>query len=359
MESWVVEFIRQTILPLYGINDEHASISPLGNGHINQTYLVRWATGQIVLQKINTTVFTEPEVLIENAAKVSHHLIQKANNGEYQLDVISPVVLKDGRLSADLGDKGFWRAISYLANSHTIEVVTNQAEAKMAASAFGHFAHALSDLDANSLNDVIPNFLNLPQRITQLKQAIADDKSARLVDCREWAELVLSQQSLFDELKHVESQLPLRICHNDTKINNMLFDKRDMSSMAVIDIDTCMKGYLMYDFGDMVRAFCSPEEEDSTALDKVIARPEIIKAACEAYTEQLADILTPLEKRSLWLGIKVMALMLGSRFLADHLNGDVYFGIHREGHNLDRAANQLTVFKSLVAQESSLKAFFE
>ncbi|MEZ9233926.1 phosphotransferase enzyme family protein [Shewanella sp. 10N.286.52.A9] len=355
----MVEFIRQTILPLYGITDENASIAPLGNGHINQTFLVRWSTGQLVLQQINTTVFTEPDVLIENAAKVSHHLIQKSTLGEYQLDVISPVVLKDGRLSVDLGDRGYWRAISYLANSHTIEVVTNTEQAEMAASAFGHFAFALSDLDANSLIDVIPNFLNLPQRIEQLKQAIAEDNAGRLEHCKPWADFVLSQQALFAELEQIESQLPLRVCHNDTKINNMLFDKRDMSSMAVIDIDTCMKGYLMYDFGDMVRAFCSPEEEDSTALDKVVARPEIIAAATQAYTDQLAAILTPLEKRSLWLGIKVMALMLGSRFLTDHLNGDVYFGIHREGHNLDRAANQLTVYKSLVAQEAQLMALFE
>ncbi|MDO6618492.1 aminoglycoside phosphotransferase [Shewanella sp. 10N.286.52.C2] len=358
----MVEFIRQTILPLYGIaasDVTSATIAPLGNGHINQTYLVKWPAGQMVLQQINTTVFTKPDVLIDNAAKVSHHLIQKSTLGEYQLDVISPVVLKDGSLSVNLGDKGYWRAISYLANSHTIEVVTNQDEAKMAASAFGHFAHALSDLDANSLQDVIPNFLNLPLRIQQLKQAVADDKSQRLADCQQWVDLVLSQQALFAELAQVEQQLPLRICHNDTKINNMLFDKRDMSSMAVIDIDTCMKGYLMYDFGDMVRAFCSPEEEDSTALDKVIARPEIIKAATQAYTEQLSAILTPLEKRSLWLGIKVMALMLGSRFLTDHLNGDVYFGIHREGHNLDRAANQLTIYNSLVAQEAQLVTLFE
>ncbi|WP_144212151.1 phosphotransferase enzyme family protein [Shewanella donghaensis] len=358
----MVEFIRQTILPLYGIAESevtNASISPLGNGHINQTYLVRWSTGQMVLQKINTTVFKVPDVLIDNATKVSQHLNKKAKTGEYQLAVISPIPLKNGKFAVDLADNGFWRSISYLANSATIEVVSNEDEAKMAASAFGHFASALSDLDANSLQDVIPNFLNLPQRIEQLKQAVTDDKSQRLAACQQWVDLVLTQQNLFDELSSIEQELPLRICHNDTKINNMLFDKRDMSSMAVIDIDTCMKGYLMYDFGDMVRGFCSPEEEDSTALDKVIARPAIIKAATEAYTTQLSNILTATEKRSLWLGIKVMALMLGSRFLADHLNGDVYFGIHREGHNLDRAANQLTVYKSLVEQQLHLKTLFE
>jgi hypothetical protein len=265
----------------------------------------------------------------------------------------------NGKFAVDLGEHGFWRAISYLANSHTIEVVSDSAQAQMAASAFGHFAAALSTLNPDCIENVIDNFLNLPFRIEQLKQAVKDNKSNRLHDCQQWVDLILKQTSLFDELNKMESQLPLRVCHNDTKINNMLFDKRDMKSMAVIDLDTCMKGYLMYDFGDMVRGFCSPEEEDSTSLDKVIARPAIIAAASKSYINELADIISPIEKRSLWLGIKVMALMLGSRFLTDHINGDVYFAINRPNHNLDRAANQLTIYQSLIAQESQLISLFE
>jgi Ser/Thr protein kinase RdoA (MazF antagonist) len=355
----VSDFIRQQVLPHYGIGLDKVTISALGNGHINQTYLVRWPQGEFVLQKINTDVFTQPQELIQNACYISEHLQQQQDAHCYKLQVVKPVQTQDNQYGVDLKSLGFWRAITYLPNSHTIEVVNNTEQAKMAASAFGHFAAALSSLSPNCIKDVIDDFLNLPFRLNQLKQAVTNDKCQRLAGCQQWVDLVFSQNLLFEELKRVESLLPLRVCHNDTKINNMLFDKRDMSSMAIIDLDTCMKGYLMYDFGDMVRAFCSPEEEDSTALDKVIARPEIIASASESYINALDGIISPIEKRSLWLGIKVMALMLGSRFLADHINGDVYFSIHKPNHNLDRAANQLTIFKSLLAQESQLKPLFE
>lgn len=353
------DFIRQQVLPHFGIGLDKVTISTLGNGHINQTYLVRWPQGEFVLQRINTDVFTQPNILIENALHVSEHLQQQVEQGHYQLQVVKPVITQDKQYVINLGDNGYWRAITYLPNSHTIEVVTNTEQAKMAAGAFGHFAAALSSLNPDCINDVIKDFLNFPFRLQQLQQAVGDDKCQRLSECQYWVDLVFSQHALFDELEQVESLLPLRVCHNDTKINNMLFDERDMSSMAIIDLDTCMKGYLMYDFGDMVRAFCSPEEEDSTALDKVIARPEIIAAASESYIKALEGIITPIEKRSLWLGIKVMALMLGSRFLADHINGDAYFSIHRPNHNFDRAANQLTIFKSLLTQEARLKPLFD
>lgn len=353
------DFIRQHVLPLYGIDANQVTVSPLGNGHINRTFLVRWPKGQLVLQSINTHVFPKPDVLINNAVKICEHLHSQKKAGRYPLEVISPVATITQEYAVDLGEQGFWRAMSYLPNSHTIEVVTNVQEAKFAANAFGQFAAALSSLNSDLISDVIDNFLNLPIRIAQLKDAVANDTCQRFESCKEWIELVLNQTSLFEELALIEAQLPLRVCHNDTKINNMLFRKSDMSSMAVIDLDTCMQGYLMYDFGDMVRAFCSPEAEDSTNLSKVVARPEIIAAASEQYIAALDGIITPQEKRSLWLGIKVMALMLGSRFLADHINGDKYFTIHKPNHNLHRAANQLTIYKSLLAQEAQLKPLFE
>nr|WP_153664556.1 aminoglycoside phosphotransferase family protein [Shewanella intestini] len=352
-----MEFIRQQVLPMYGLAD--ATLSPLGNGHINRTFLVQTDNRSIVLQNINTQVFKQPEVLIANALSVAGHLVRKKANNDYRLDVIKPILTVSGQAFLDFKEQGFWRAISFLPNSQTIEVVENQSEAIMAASAFGHFAAALSDLSPELIDDVIPNFLDLPARINQLKQAVSDNKANRLTECQSWIELILQQAELVTEIQDLETKLPLRICHNDTKINNMLFNTQDMSSMAVIDLDTCMQGYLMYDFGDMVRAFCSPEAEDSAALENVIARPEIIQAAAKTYIKELDGVITPLEKHSLWVGLKAMALMLGCRFLTDFINGDVYFATHRPNHNLDRAANQLTIFTSLLEQETHLKVFFE
>ncbi|WP_394129261.1 aminoglycoside phosphotransferase family protein [Shewanella maritima] len=353
-----MEFIRQQVLPCYGV-PQSAAISVLGEGHINQTYLVKSPQKSFVLQKINTDVFPKPCELVRNATKIAQHLQLKADKGLYQLQVISPVLTEQKQAFVDLGDGGFWRAITYLPNSHTISVVNNLEDAGNAASAFGHFSASLSDVDPDSLTDVIDDFLNLSKRIEQLKLAVANDNAHRLAQCRQWVDFTLSQQVFVEHVNQLLPQLPRRVCHNDTKINNMLFDKRDMSSMAVIDLDTCMSGYLMFDFGDMVRAFCSPEPEDSTELSKVIARPEVIAHASQCYLSQFEGIITPTEKNSLWIGLKAMALMLGSRFLTDYLNGDQYFAIQRPNHNLDRAANQLTIYQSLLDQEAKLAPLFE
>ncbi|MGB6135413.1 MAG: aminoglycoside phosphotransferase family protein [Shewanella sp.] len=355
----MIEFIKQTVLPQFGLDCINASISTLGNGHINQTFLVIDGTKKIVLQQINTQVFTQPHQVVSNAARISQHLCAKHQLQEYSLQVISPVATMAGDLYLDLEEQGFWRAIDYIEHSHTIELVTQTEQAEAAAYAFGHFAAALSDMPSASIDDVIANFLNLPDRIQQLTNAVDCDAFARLNTCQEWAEYALSQTALLTQLAEFERLLPRRICHNDTKINNMLFDKRDMSSMAIIDLDTCMAGYLMYDFGDMVRAFCSPEPEDSTHLAKVYARPEVISAATTAYVRALDGVITPLEKQSLWIGIKAMTLMLGVRFLTDYLKGDGYFAIKYPLHNLDRAKNQLTIYQSLLKQEPQLIKLFD
>lgn len=350
----MIKLIRQSVLPHFGIEAGEAIISALGNGHINDTLLVRWPAGELVLQRINTQVFKTPQALVSNADKISHHLCAKALQQQYGLQVVSPCLTQGGELAIDLGEQGFWRAFSYLPHSLSIEVVESEAQAEMAAKAFGHFACALSDFDATELEDVIPQFHHLPGRMEMLRQAVQQDKAKRLDSCHQWVDYALSQQHLLDELAEISPQLPLRICHNDTKINNMLFDKRDMSSMAIIDLDTCMKGHLMYDFGDMVRTFCSPEEEDSIALEHVKVRQPIFAAICRGYLSELGDVLTEVEKRSLWLGARVICLMIGVRFLTDYLNGDLYFHVHRGGHNLDRAANQFTLYQSLLDQEAEL-----
>ncbi len=352
----MIKLIKQSVLPHFGIEADEAKISALGNGHINDTHLVRWPAGELVLQRINTQVFKAPQALVSNADKISHHLCAKVLQQQYGLQVVSPFLTQEGELAIDLAEQGFWRAISYLPHSLSLEVVKSEAQAEMAAKAFGHFAAALSDFDATELEDVIPQFHHLPGRIEMLRQAAKLDKLKRLDSCRQWVDYAFAQQALLDELAEISPQLPLRICHNDTKINNMLFDERDMSSMAIIDLDTCMKGHLMYDFGDMVRTFCSPEAEDSTALDNVKVRHSIFAAICRGYLSELGSVLTEVEKPSLWLGARAICLMIGVRFLTDYLNGDVYFHVRREGHNLDRAANQFTLYQSLLDQETELKA---
>lgn len=349
-------FITTKILPYFGLTQ--ANISPLGNGHINETFLINSTDTTFVLQRINTDVFQNPWDLVNNFAKINAHLLQKTANKEYHLQAIQPILTLNKELAIDLQQAGFWRAIKYVPNSCSIDLVNNAKDAELAANAFGHFSAALSDFNANQLIDVIPQFHHLHGRIIALKQAVNRDVKNRLSQCQSWVDFSLSQTDLFEELAELSPQLPLRICHNDTKINNMLFDQQDMTPLAIIDLDTCMKGHLMYDFGDMVRTCSSAEAEDSTNLHKVIAREEIIKALYQGYMNAIGDKLTDKEKQSLWLGAKIMPLMIGIRFLTDYLNGDVYFSINHDKHNLERASNQFTLFQSLVSQTNTLLPYF-
>jgi Ser/Thr protein kinase RdoA (MazF antagonist) len=333
-------------------------VAPLGDGLINRTYLVSAQTGQFVLQKINCHVFPAPWTLINNSARICDYLNQQVTAGQYQLSAIKPLATDSGVLALDLGGKGFWRLLSYVPNSLTRCEVNDAQMALQVGSTFGHFAATLAELEPSSIVEVIEDFLNLPKRLQQLKQAAQQDKHGRLSGCQSWVDMALNQHDLINELVSLEASLPRRICHNDTKINNMLFSATTGEPLAVIDLDTCMPGYLMYDFGDMVRAFCSPVAEDSLELERIEARPELILAAAKGYTHALRDTITEAEQLSLWLGVKVMTLMLASRFLSDYLQGDEYFAVTRPQHNLQRAVNQFTLYQSQLAQDDAMRAAF-
>ena len=339
----------------YGLGQDNISIKPIGSGHINTTLLLSSANKHLVVQKLNTQVFPDSEALVDNARKIEKHLAQKASNQDYGLDVIKHVATQEQSHLVKLnGDT--WRALEFIGGSYSEDVVESSEKAKIAAGAFGQFAKALNDFEASSLATVIPDFHNLAMRVGALNKAIEDDKEGRVAACLSEIEFCQKQSGLLQEVAEIIPQLPVRACHNDTKINNMLFCKKSDQAKAVIDLDTCMPGYWMFDFGDMVRTFCSPEPEDSTNLEKVKVRAHIFELIVDGYVEPLKNILSEKEKQSFWLGAKVMCFMIGIRFLTDHLDGDNYFTIHREGHNLDRARNQFALYQDLLDKERALKA---
>ncbi|MEO2268048.1 aminoglycoside phosphotransferase family protein [Pseudoalteromonas sp. YIC-656] len=349
------ESYAQAIAQDYGFEPHSVSVKPIGNGHINTTLLLKHSKGAVVVQKLNTQVFPEPDKLVANARKIEQHLKDKRNSGDYALEIIEHIPSVDNTYSVDInGDT--WRALVFIGESRSEEVVQSAEQAKTAASAFGQFAAALQDFDADSLYPVIKNFHNLAMRMDMLEQAVAEDKVGRVSEVQEQLAFCRQQMHLVEELALLEGSIPLRPCHNDTKINNMLFSTRDNSAKAVIDLDTCMPGLWLFDFGDMVRTFCSPEAEDSTNLDKVVVREDIFAALVEGYIEPLKEHITAQEKASFWLGAQVMPFMIGVRFLTDYLDGDNYFGIKHPRHNLDRAKNQFALYRSVVAQQDSLKA---
>lgn len=348
--------VSSAVLAAYGFSD-NAEVRRFGNGHINGTYFVEERGHRLILQQINCNIFPEPAALIKNALAIEQHLLQKQQQGAYPLQVLRQQPSLSGQFL--VGEGQDWRALQFIEGGRSIEVVENAEQAYAAAFTFGQFAKALSDFSAVELVTVIPNFHNLSMRFVQLEQAIKQDAVGRLSVCQALVDECLANKGLADELAHCIADLPLRVCHNDTKINNMLYSEPLGKGIAAIDLDTCMPGYWLFDFGDMVRTCCSPEPEDSLKPEHVQIRPEIFAALAQGYLQGLADCITALEKQSLLLGAKVMCLMIGVRFLTDFLNGDRYFAVHRPNHNLQRAENQLRLYRDLVRQQDTLQALLK
>lgn len=339
----------------YGIEDPQPSIKPIGSGHINQTLLLSSLQRLLIVQKLNTVVFPKPESLVYNARLIEQHLDKKQQAGEFNLSIVRHVATVNHDYLIEDGHDT-WRALEYIDDSYSEDVVNTPKQAYTAANAFGQFAAALADFDANQLHAVIPDFHNLAMRVAAFKQVVSRDPQQRLEHCQAEVDFCLSQLSLIDELDALTGKVPVRACHNDTKINNMLFCSHSNDAKAVIDLDTCMSGYWLNDFGDMVRTFCSPEQEDSTALDKVGVREDIFAAIVKGYVEPLKHLLTDAEKQSFWVGAKVMPFMIGIRFLTDYIDGDNYFATKYDIHNLDRAKNQFALYRDIVRKKPVLQA---
>lgn len=334
--------------------DEDAKISSLGNGHINQTYFVD-VQPPMVLQKINTHVFQNHAILMENFELVTQHLNQKKQDNAYDYEVMTLFKTTSGASFWDDGNHGLWRAFNFVENTITLEQASSTQDAFEVAFAFGEFNRALMDCSVDKFQDVIPDFHNIHVRLEQLEAAKKQASQERL----KHADAVIDEAYLsypmvvaFDML--VARGLPKRLTHNDTKINNILLATDTHKAACVIDLDTVMSGYLMYDFGDMVRTMVSTHPEDSADYEQVSVRMDMMKALIEGYLKSLGDVLTPVEQESLVLGAKLLPYIVGVRFLTDYLAGDVYFNVDYPEHNLIRAKNQFKLLESISRSESEI-----
>jgi thiamine kinase-like enzyme len=326
----------------------NATASALGNGLINQTLLVRDAEKSLVAQRINTFVFQDPSALVHNARAIVSHLEQK----EQAPGVVRHLPGHDG--SYLHGEAKDIRVLEYIHDSRSIEVVESPDQARKLAFTFASFSRSLSDFDHAELATVIPNFHNPTMRFSLFLEAVQSATVARTSACCGEIEFASKTQHLLAEWQSLVDSLPIRVCHNDCKINNILVSRKSGKTLAVIDLDTCMQGSLITDFGDLVRTCCSPEAEDSTALEQVIARPDVFGALVEGYLGGLDGVIEAQEKASLIPGALMICFIQGIRFLTDFLNGDSYFGADYPLHNLDRARNQFQLFRSIQAQEPQL-----
>ena len=332
------------VLEQFGFMLEDCQVSLLGNGLINSTYLVQTIDKKFVLQCLNQQVFKTPQQVTHNADLISAHLQIKHENNLYSLTPVFQIPSINNKNHVKVEEQ-YWRALQYIPQSFTLETITNLEQASLVAKAFAQFTSALSDFDSKKLAEIISNFHNLASRVTQLDQAIQNTSAPLLLSAKAELEFIQSQSAFIENIVKTTATLPLHVTHNDTKINNLLFSYVTNQPIAVIDLDTCMPGYLMHDFGDMVRTCCVSIAEDSTELDKMVIDFDMLKVLTQGYLDGFNGQLCTEEQSSLLLGIKLMPFMLSIRFLTDFLNGDKYFKTDYATHNLDRAKNQLHLYQ--------------
>jgi Ser/Thr protein kinase RdoA (MazF antagonist) len=339
------------------------SSRPYGSGWINETLLVERADGgsrtRWIQQRINAQVFREPARVMENLARVTEHqrtVLNREGVEDADRRALRLVPARDGGNAFVDADGAFWRTFHFIEGASSRDAVGGVREAGAAAEAFGRFLAQLADLPGPRLHETIPHFHDARARFEQLVAAADADAHERLAGCRRDFEFLLARESLVARSEALRGTLPERVTHNDTKINNVLLDDATSDGVCVIDLDTVMPGLSLYDFGDLARRAATPVAEDERDLDKVRVDPRLFEALVDGYLRGAASALLPAERAELLFASQLMTLLLGLRFLADHLAGDRYFRIRRPGQNLDLARTQIALLGDFERQRDALEA---
>ena len=335
----------------FALEGEPIEVKPLGNGLINDTFKVKTdGSHAYVLQRINNAIFQDVDLLQHNIEAVTNHIRAKlAAAGEKDLDrkVLRFIPLKDSTRTYWTDGKTYWRVSLFIPDAFTYEAVTPE-YSYYAGKAFGNFEAMLTDLP-EKLGETIPDFHNMELRARQLHEAIKADAAGRLAkpEVREMVDNILKyeEEMTAAERLYREGKLPKRICHCDTKVNNMMFDA-DGNVLCVIDLDTIMPSFVFSDFGDFLRTAANFTAEDDPDTGKVGFNMEIFKAFSMGYLESAGVFLTPIEKENLPYAACLFPYMQCVRFFADYLNGDTYYKIKYPEHNWDRTRNQWALFCS-------------
>ena len=346
MDERIRKIIAQFALP-----GGEIEAAPYGNGHINDTLrVIVHADGgdrRYILQRVNSYVFPKPVEVIENIEKVTAYLreIIAQEGGDPLRETLTLVETRDGRHYTLAEDGELWRMYLFIEGTRSVDLPDTEALFALSGRAFGRFQHQMGGFDAAQLHETIVDFHNTPARYRQLEDAIARNEAGRLEQVRE--EIAFCKK--YEREVHVlldameAGDIPLRVTHNDTKLNNVLLDAATGRGVCVIDLDTVMPGLAAYDFGDSIRFGANTAAEDERDLTKVSLSLPMFEAFVKGYLSEAGAALCARERELLPMGAKLMTLECGMRFLADHLNGDKYFKVHREGHNLDRARTQFAL----------------
>ena len=345
------------IFEQFAIYGDFINAAPYGSGHINDTYKVvadqAGTTVDYIFQRINTNIFKEPVGLMDNILRVTTHICGKVRgNEDASRQSLCIVPARDLKPYAVDENGNYWRAYLFIEKAQTYDVIKNTEQAFEVARSFGNFQKELVDIPGGRLFETIPDFHNTPKRLEALEAAIKADVKGRAKDVAAEIDFVMSRRDEVSKLIDLNAagEIPERITHNDTKLNNVMIDDANGNGICVIDLDTVMPGLVHYDFGDMVRTSTSPSMEDEKDLSKVYMQFDMFEALLRGYLEAAGDFLTPAERENLPFSGKLITLEIGIRFLTDYLSGDVYFKIHRPEHNLDRCRTQFKLVASIEEQ---------
>jgi aminoglycoside phosphotransferase (APT) family kinase protein len=346
------------VLAEYDLRAALVSAEPYGSGHINDTFMVMMdqagAPVRYILQRINHRIFKDPVRLMDNIQRVTAHVAgQMKGHYDAARRVLTVVPTRSGQALCQDAEGDFWRIYLFIEKARTYDIIDRPERAAAAARAFGFFIRYLEHFPAQELHETIPFFHHTPRRLADLQQAVADDLHNRAASVKQEIAFFLQREADAHCLRKLyeAGQLPLRVTHNDCKVNNVMLDDQTGEGVCVIDLDTVMPGLSLYDFGDMVRTATSPAAEDEKDLSRVGLHMPLFRALLEGFIEGAGAVLTPSEVDYLSFAGKLITLETGMRFLTDFLAGDVYFKTARPGHNMDRCRTQMKLVESMEQQE--------
>ncbi len=341
---------------------------PFGHGHINDTFLLTFALKKmgrmkVILQRMNQKVFSNPVELMENITGVTSYLREQIirAGGDPDRETLNVIPALDGKpyYQDTFGD--YWRSYVFITDATSYDTVEDPAQFYESGVAFGHFQKMLADYPADTLYEVIEGFHDTKARFATFKKAVQEDTALRAASVQKEIQFVLDREELALYLGECQErgELPLRVTHNDTKLNNIMIDNVTGKGICVIDLDTVMPGLAVNDFGDSIRFGASTALEDETDLDKVSCSMELFDIYTRGFIEGCDGRLTAREIELLPMGAKVMTFECGMRFLTDYLQGDKYFKIHREQHNLDRCRTQFKLVEDMEQKWEEMKGIVE
>ena len=365
MQEQQPTFPLEEIIKNFNIDGEYIGYYLSNDGHINNTFVLEFDDGlgkikSYLLQLINTNVFKNPDELMENIVGVTEHLrkIVVDNGGDPERECLNVYFTSDGKPYYRDADGNCWRCYNFITDAHSCQSIDDPETFANAARAFGKFQCLLADYPSETLHETIPNFHNTLSRFADFEKAVSDNIAGRADSVRDEIDFVLARRDDAGVLVKLleKGKLPLRVTHNDTKLNNVMFDNETDEGICVIDLDTVMPGLSLYDFGDSIRFGANTAAEDEKDLSKVSLSLPLYREYTAGYLSTAGQSLTPTEVEYLPFSAKLMTFECGMRFLTDYLNGDTYFRIAYDDHNLDRCRTQFRLVEDMERKMEDMKA---